>query len=309
MWVPRPREGEWVEWWPLPKVCPCPNPGACKGDLTKESLHEYLRILRRDHFADKDPYSQSYGFSSSHVWMWQLDHKEDWGPKNWCFQTVVLEKTLESPLDCTEIKPVNPKGNQPFIGRTDVGAPILWPPDAKIWLTEKDPDAGKDWGQKEKEVAEDEMGGWYHRLSGYEFEQTLGECEGQGSLVCCSSWSDWTTTATKMRSSWISWVGPKPDDKCPQKRQKKGRQKCGGKKWPGRERLAKIQSRKAKNHHQLEAAKEQALPRACRKQGVALPTPWFWASGVQSGERLNISCFKPPSLWYFVIAAVGNQSR
>ena len=98
--------------------------------------------------------SQSYGFSSSHVWMWELDHKEGWGPKNWCFWTVVLEKTLESPLDCKEIQPVHPKGNQSwiFIGRTDaeVEIPILWPPDAKNWLIWKDPDAGKDWRWEEK---------------------------------------------------------------------------------------------------------------------------------------------------------------
>ena len=109
--------------------------------------------------ANKDSYSLSYGFSSSHVWMWELDHKDGWGPKNWCFQIVVLEKTLESPLDCKEIKPVKPKGDQPwiFIGRTNAEAPIIWPPDAKSWLIGKDPDAGKDWGQKEKGVAEDEM--------------------------------------------------------------------------------------------------------------------------------------------------------
>ena len=109
--------------------------------------------------ANKDSYSLSYGFSSSHVWMWELDHKDGWGPKNWCFQIVVLEKTLESPLDCKEIKPVKPKGDQPwiFIGRTNAEAPIIWPPDAESWLIGKDPDAGKDWGQKEKGVAEDEM--------------------------------------------------------------------------------------------------------------------------------------------------------
>ena len=97
-------------------------------------------------------YSQSYGFSSSHVWMWEVDHKEGWAPKNWRFWTVVLEMTLKSPLNCKEIKPVNPKGNQPwiFIGRTDAEAPILWPPDVKSWLFGKDPDAGKDWRQKEK---------------------------------------------------------------------------------------------------------------------------------------------------------------
>ena len=107
------------------------------------------------HFADKSLYSQSY----SHVWMWELDHKEGWVLKNWCFQIVVLEKTLESLLDCKKIKPVNPKGNQPwiFIGRTDAEAPILWPPDVKSSLIGKDPDAGKDWRQKEKRVAEEEM--------------------------------------------------------------------------------------------------------------------------------------------------------
>ena len=107
---------------------------------------------QRHHFSDKCPYSQSYGFSSSHVEMWELDHKEGWAPKNWCFWTVVLEKTLESPLDWKEIKPVNPKGNQCwiFIGRTDAEAeaPIIWPPDGKSWLTGKDPDAGKDWRQE-----------------------------------------------------------------------------------------------------------------------------------------------------------------
>ena len=109
---------------------------------------------QRHYFADKGPHSQSYGFSSSHVWMWELDHKENWAPKNWCFWTVVLEKTLESPLDCKEIQPVNPKGNQPWIftERTDAEAvaPILWQPDAKSWLTGNNSDAGKDWGQQDK---------------------------------------------------------------------------------------------------------------------------------------------------------------
>ena len=108
---------------------------------------------QRHYFANKSPSSQSYDFSSSHVWMWELDHKEGWAPKNWCFWTVVLEKTLESPLDCKEIQPAYPKGNQSwiFIGRTDVEAPILWSPDAKRQLIGKDPDAGKDWRQEEKE--------------------------------------------------------------------------------------------------------------------------------------------------------------
>ena len=135
---------------------------------------------------------QSSGFSSSHVRMWELDHKGGWALKNWCFWTVVLEKTLESPLDSKEIKPVSPKGHQPWIsiGRTDVEAetPILWPPDAKSQLIGKDPDAGKDGGWGKKGMTEDEMVGWHHRLNGREFEQTPGDGGGQGSLSCCSPW-------------------------------------------------------------------------------------------------------------------------
>ena len=132
----------------------------------------------------------SYGFSSSHVWMWELDYKETWAPKNWCFWTVMLEKTLESPLDWKEIHPVHPRGDQSwvFIGRTSVETetPILWPPDVKkSWLIGKDPDAGRDWGQEEKGTTEDEMVGWYHWLNGHEFE-LVGD--GQGSLACCSLW-------------------------------------------------------------------------------------------------------------------------
>ena len=129
----------------------------------------------------------SYGFSSNHVWMWELDHKEGLEQKNWCFQTVVLEKTLESPLDSKEIKSVNPKGNRPwiFIGRTDAEAPILWPPDAKSWFIGKDPDTGKDWGQEKKGLTEDKMVWWHHQLNGHEYEQTMGAREGQGSLACC----------------------------------------------------------------------------------------------------------------------------
>ena len=148
-------------------------------------------IQKQRHFANKDLSSQSYGFSSSHVWMWQLDYKESWVPKNWCFWTVELEKTLESPLDCKEIKLINPKWNQLwiFIGRTDAEAPILWPLDAKSWLIWKDPDSGKDWKWKENGMTEDEMVGWHHQLNENEFEQALGVCEGQGSLVWCSQWS------------------------------------------------------------------------------------------------------------------------
>ena len=124
--------------------------------------------------------------------MWELDHKEDWVPKNWWFCTVVLEKTLESPFDCKEIQPVHPKGNQfwIFIRRTNVEAetPALWPPDAKNWLIGKDPDAGKDWRQEEKGMTEGEMVGWHHQLDGHEFEQALRVGDGQGNLACCSPW-------------------------------------------------------------------------------------------------------------------------
>ena len=129
--------------------------------------------------------------------------KEFWAPKNWCFQTMVLVKTLESPLDSKEIKPVNPKGNQPwiFIGRSDLDeTPILWSPDMKSWLIGKDPDAEKNWEEKDKGVTENEMVAWHHWLNGHEFEQTTGDSEGQGNLEHCSLWGhkelvghDWAT--------------------------------------------------------------------------------------------------------------------
>ena len=144
--------------------------------------------MQRHYFTN---HRQSYGFFSSHVWMWELDHKEGWVPKNWCFWSVVLEKTPETPLDCKEIKPVNPKENQSwlFIRKTDAEAetPILWPPYGKNQLIGKDFDAGKDWRREEKGTTEDETVGW-HRLHGHEFEQAPGGGEGQGSRVCCSSW-------------------------------------------------------------------------------------------------------------------------
>ena len=128
---------------------------------------------QRHYFASKDPSGQSYGFSSSHVWMWELDYKESWVLKNWCFWTVVGEKTLESLLDCKEIQPVHPKGNQSwiFIGRTDAEAEtvILWPPDVKNWLIGKDSDAGTDWRWEKKGTTEDEMIGWHHWLNWHEF--------------------------------------------------------------------------------------------------------------------------------------------
>ena len=138
--------------------------------------------------------------------MWELDYKESWAPKNWRFWTVVLEKTLENPLDCKEIKPINPKGNQSwiFLGRTDAEAetPILWLPDANNWLTGKDPDAGKDWRQEEKETTEDEIVGWYHWLNGHEFEQAPGVGDGQGSLARCSPWGHKELDMTE----WLNWT-------------------------------------------------------------------------------------------------------
>ena len=131
---------------------------------------------QRHYFANKGPSSQSYGFSSSHVWMWELDYKESWALKNRCLWTVALEKThLESLLDCKEIQPVHPKGDHSwiFIGRTDAEAetPILWPPNVKNWLTRKDPDVGKDWRWKEKGTTVDEMVGWHHWLDGHELSK------------------------------------------------------------------------------------------------------------------------------------------
>ena len=164
---------------------------ACSLKKSFDQLGQHIQ-KQTHHFANKGPYNESNGFSSSHVWMWELDYKESWVLKNWCFWTVVLEKTFEIPLDSKEIKPVNPKGNQPWIliGRTDaeVEAPILWPPDAKSLRFGKDPDAGKDWRQEEKRMTEDEMVGWHHWFNGHEFVQTLGDSEGRGNLVCCSPW-------------------------------------------------------------------------------------------------------------------------
>ena len=139
------------------------------------------------------------------IWVWKLDYKESWVPKNWCFWPAVLEKALESPLDCKEIQPVHPKGDQSwlFIGKTDFEAltPILWPPDAKSWLIWKDPDAGKDWGHEEKGTTEDETVGWHHRLNGHEFGWTPGVGDGQGGLACCSSWGHKESETTE-RLNW-----------------------------------------------------------------------------------------------------------
>ena len=158
----------------------------------KESYDQPRQHIKkqRNNFVNKDPSSQ--GFSSSYVWMWELDYKESWTLKNLCFWTMVLGKTLESSLHCKEIQPVHPNGDHSwvFIGRTDVEAeaPILWPPDAKSWLIGKDPVAGKDWGQEEKGTTEDEMAGWHHRLDGHGFGWTPGVGDRQGGLACCGSW-------------------------------------------------------------------------------------------------------------------------
>ena len=184
-------------------------------------------IKQRYYFANKGSSSQGFGFSSGYVWMWELDYKESWVPKNWCFWTVVLEKTLESPLDYREIQPVHPKGHQSwvFIGRTDVEAetPILWPPDAKRWLICKDPDAGKDWGQEEKGTIEDEVVRWHHWLNGNEFVGTLGVRDGQGGLACwglqghkesdTTEWLNWTELYSVCQwkfSNWQKLIGKTP---------------------------------------------------------------------------------------------------
>ena len=162
---------------------------------------QHMKNQRR-YFANKVLPSQSHGFPSSHVWMWELDNKESWALKNWCFWTVVLEKTLENPFDCKEIQPVNPKGNQSciFIGRTDAEAeaPIFWPFDVKSRLIGKDPDAEKDWKQEEKGSKENEMVGWHHWLNGHEFEQPLEDRRAWCAAVhgAMKSWTrlrNWTT--------------------------------------------------------------------------------------------------------------------
>ena len=183
----------------------------------KKSYDQPRQHIKKQSYylANTGPSSQIYSFSGSHVWMWELDHEVGWMPKNWCFWTVVLTleslETLESPLDGKEIKPVNPKRNQSriFFGRADAEAeaPILWPSEAKNWLIRKDPDTGKDWRQ-EKGMTEDEIVGWHHQLNGHEFEQALGDGEGQGSLACYSSWGlrvrhDWATEQQQISTNSI----------------------------------------------------------------------------------------------------------
>ena len=167
-----------------------------------------MALKQRHYFANKSPSSQGYGFSSSHVWMWESNCEESWVLKNWCFLTVVLEKTLESPLNFKEIQQVHSKGDQSwvFFGRNDAKAetPVLWPPHEKSWLIGKDSDAGRDWGQEEKGTTEDEMAGWHHRLDGHEFEWTPGVGDGQGGLVCCNSWSRKESDTTE-RLNWTEY--------------------------------------------------------------------------------------------------------
>ena len=204
-------------WWLLPW-----NKKTLLGRKAMRNLDSVLKS--RHYFAYKGPSSQSYDFSSSHVWMWELDHEKCWMPKNWCFWTVVLE-TLESPLDCKEIKPVKPKGNQSwiFLGRTDAETetPILWTPDAKTWLIRKDPDAGTYWRQEEKGTTEDQMVGWHHQLNGHEFEQAPGDGEGQGSVACCTPSGcrvghNWATERQQPRALHIQKASPVVNDACPQ---------------------------------------------------------------------------------------------
>ena len=173
-------------------------------------------ILKNSHyFANKGLSSQGYGFSSGHVWMWELDCEESWALKNWCFWTVVLEKTLESPLGCKEIQPAHSKGDQSweFIGRNvaEAETPVLWPPHAKSWLIGKDPDAGRDWGQVEKGTTEDEMAGWHHCLDGHEFEWTPGVGDGQGGLACCNSWGRKESDTTE-QLNWTEETIGKPKE-------------------------------------------------------------------------------------------------
>ena len=203
---------KWQQWWlPSSNLDAIPgltwlHPSQLRTPLCTGSPHLKCRATPWSWHVNKGLSCQSYGFSSSHAWMWELDYKESWAPKNWCFWTVVLQKTLQSPLDCKEIQPVHPKGDQSwvFIGGTDVEAetPILWPPDGKNWLTGKDPDAGKDWRQEERGMTEDEMVWWHHQLDGHELEQAMGVGDGQGSLVCCSPWGRKESDTTE----WLNWT-------------------------------------------------------------------------------------------------------
>ena len=172
---------------------------------TYDQLRYHIQ-KQRHYFANKGPSSQGYGFSSGHVSMWNLNCEESWAPKNWCFWTVVLEKTLQSPLNCKQIQPVYPKGNKSwiFLGSTDAEAKtlILWPSNLKSWLIGKDSDTGRDCGQEENGKTEDEMAGWHHRLNGHKSGWTPGTGDGQGGLACCNSWSSKESDTTE----WLNWT-------------------------------------------------------------------------------------------------------
>ena len=178
---------------------------ACSLEESYDQARQHIK-KQRHYFANKGLSSQSYGFSCGHVWMWELDYKENWTPKNWCFWTVVLEKTLESPLDCKEIQPVHPKGNQYwlFIGRTDAEAetPILWPPDAKNWLIWKDPDAGTDWRWEEKGTTANKM------VDGItDSDMSLSKLwELVVDLACCNLWGHKELHMTE----WLNWLTTGP---------------------------------------------------------------------------------------------------
>ena len=181
----------------------------------KESYDQPKQHIEK-RFVNKGPPSQGYGFSSGHVRMWELDSKESWAPKNWCFWTVVLEKTLENPLDCKEIQSVHSKGDQSwvFIGRTDVEAEtlILWPLDAKSWLIGKDPDAGKDLGQEEKGMTEGEMVGWHHRLNGHGswwWTGKPGVLQFMGSQKAGHNWATELSEADEPRACFTEWTKSK----------------------------------------------------------------------------------------------------
>ena len=175
------------------------------GRKVMTNLDTILKSFNSHYFANKGPSSQGYGFSGGYIWIGELDCEESWVAMNRCFWTVVLEKTLASPLDCKEIQPVHPGGDQSwvFIGRTDAEAetPILWPPHAKSWLIGKDPDAGRDWGQENKGTTEDEMAGWHHWLNGHESEWTPEVGNKQGGLECCNSWGRKESDMTE-RLNW-----------------------------------------------------------------------------------------------------------
>ena len=170
------------------------------------NLDSTLKSRDINYFANKVPSSQGYGFPSCHVWMWELDCKESWVLKHRCFGTVVLEKTLESHLDCKEIQPTHSEGDQPwvFFGRNDAKSetPVLWPPHAKSWPIGKDSDAGRGWGQDQKGSTEDDIDGWHYRLDGCEFEWILGDGDEQGGLTCCDSWGRKESDTTE----WLNWT-------------------------------------------------------------------------------------------------------